>query len=83
MPASCIGDGMTALGALSVTAADGRTERSARRRALRARQLQSAVDTHAMICAEVASRAGRDADDFEVHTFAAAVIGVMIPAIIR
>ena len=36
-----------------------------------------------MICAEVASRTGRDAGDFAVQTFAAAVIGVMIPAITR
>jgi AcrR family transcriptional regulator len=51
--------------------------------ALRAKQLQIAVDTHAMICMEVASRTGRDADDFAVQTFAAAVIGVMAGAIIR
>jgi AcrR family transcriptional regulator len=51
--------------------------------ALRARQLQNAVDTHAMICAEVASRTGRDAGDFAVQTFAAAVIGVMVTAVTR
>ncbi|WP_329085975.1 MULTISPECIES: acyl-CoA-like ligand-binding transcription factor [unclassified Streptosporangium] len=51
--------------------------------ALRARQLQAAAGTHAVMCAEIASRTGRDPRDLDVETFAAAVIGVMIPAVGR
>ncbi|MDP9848965.1 TetR family transcriptional regulator [Streptosporangium lutulentum] len=51
--------------------------------ALHAGQFRSAVGTHGTICAEVASRTGRDAGDPAVQTFAAAVVGVMIPAIVR
>ncbi|MGJ6961094.1 TetR family transcriptional regulator [Streptosporangium sp. G11] len=51
--------------------------------ALRARQLQAAAGTHTAMCAELASRTGRDPRDLAVETFAAAVIGAMLPAVGR
>ncbi|MER6175363.1 TetR family transcriptional regulator [Streptosporangium sp. NPDC001681] len=51
--------------------------------ALRARRLQSAAGTHAAMCTEIASRTGRDPHDLAVETFAAAVIGAMLPSIAR